>query len=258
MAAKKIGLALSGGGARGFAHIGVLKVLFENNIPIDMIAGTSAGSIVGACVAAGLSIDDISAMGQRIRYSSIMMPTLGMGGMFSNAPLGNMVAENLPVTKIEALSMPFAATAFDLTTSELVVIKTGNLVTAIRASCAVPGVFSPVRDHEGRVLVDGGVVSPLPVNVVRSMGADVVIGIDLLSCGSTFRVNSRTSLGIMLQSTMKLLQVASESEHKDADIVLEPEIAHLRPDQINKRNEFIELGVRIATERLDEIRALVS
>ena len=257
MARKKIGLALSGGGARGFSHVGVLKVLVESGIPIDMIAGTSAGSIVGGCFAAGMSIDQIGAMSALIRYSSVMLPTIGMGGMFSNAPMGVLLAKNLPVKNIEDTGIPFAAIAFDLATSDMVVMKTGDLVTAIRASCSVPGVFAPVRDLEGRVLVDGGVVSPLPINIVREMGADIVIGVDLLASGSSFRVNSRTSLGIMLQSTMRLLQVASESEHRNADVVIQPAIAHLRPDQINRRDEFIALGESVARENLDQIKALI-
>jgi NTE family protein len=257
MARKKIGLALSGGGARGFAHVGVLRVLVENGIPIDMIAGTSAGSIVGGCFAAGMSMEQIGAMSALIRYSSIMLPTIGIGGMFSNAPMGNLLSKSLPVKNIEDTNMPFAAVAFDLATSEMVVLKRGDLVTAIRASCAVPGVFAPVRKGDGQVLVDGGVVSPLPVNIVREMGADIVIGIDLLSCGASFRVNSRTSLGIMLQSTMRLLQVAAESEHRNADIILQPEIAHLRPDQIHRRDEFIRLGEEVARDKLDEIKDLI-
>ena len=122
----------------------------------------------------------------------------------------------------------------------------------------MPGVFSPVRDHEGRLLVDGGVVSPVPINVVREMGADVVIAVDLLSCGASFRVNSRTSIGIVLQCAMRLLQVASEGEHANANVVVMPRIAHLRPDQINRREEFIELGRRAALEKLDEIKELTA
>src|SRR6476469_1694281 len=158
MARKTIGLALSGGGARGFAHVGVLRVLVEAGIPIDLIAGTSAGSIVGGCFAAGMSIDQIGEMAALIRYSSIMLPTIGMGGMFSNAPMGNLLAKNLPVKNIEDMPTPFAAVAFDLATSGIAVMKSGDLVTAIRASCAVPGVFAPVRNGNGQVLVDGGVV----------------------------------------------------------------------------------------------------
>jgi len=258
MTRKKIGLALSGGGARGFAHIGVLKVLIENEIPIDMIAGTSAGSIVGGAYAAGMSIDEILAMAARVGYSNVMLPNAGLGGMFTNAPMGKFLRANFPVDRFEDMKLPFAATAFDLAASELVIcMDTGDLITSIRASCAVPGVFAPVRDADGRALVDGGVVSPLPVDVVGSMGADVVIGVDLLACGAAFRKESRTSIGIMIRSAMALLQVAAGHEGEHADLVIKPAIAHLRPDQIDKRDEFISLGEAVARERIEEIKKLI-
>src|SRR4051794_33027142 len=113
MTRKKIGLALSGGGARGFAHIGVLKVLIENDIPIDMIAGTSAGSIVGGAYAAGMSIDEIVAMAAKVRYSNMMLPNPGVSGMFTNAPMGRFLKAHFPVERFEDMKLPFAAAAFD-------------------------------------------------------------------------------------------------------------------------------------------------
>jgi NTE family protein len=256
---KKIGLALSGGGARGFAHVGVLKVLAEHDIRIGLVAGTSAGSIVGGCLAAGMSVDEISAMSAKVGYANMMLPALGVSGMFSSAPMGNFLKKYLPVKRIEEMPMPFAAIAFDLNTNEKVVYKdSGDLIEAIRASSAVPGVFAPIRDGGGRLVVDGGVVSPLPVDTVRAMGADVVIAVDLMACGATFRNNSRTGIGIMIRSAMALLQIAAANEARNADIVIEPAIAHLRPDQIKKCDEFIMLGERAARERIPDILALIS
>lgn len=254
---RKIGLALSGGGARGFAHIGVLKVLAANNIPIDMIAGTSAGAIVGGAFASGMSVDEIDAMAAKAGWTNMTRPSLAFGGLLSNAPMGRFVRKHFPVTRFEELRIPYAAVAFDLATSEPVVFQdSGDLVTAIRASCAVPGVFAPVRDEQGRMLVDGGVVSPMPVETVRAMGADIVIAVDLISCGSSFSTNSRTSIGIVLQSALAMLRAAATAEHARADIVIEPEIAHLRPDQINRRNEFIDLGAAAAITKIKEIEGL--
>lgn len=255
---KKIGLALSGGGARGFAHIGVLKVFAEHNLTFDMIAGTSAGAIIGAALAAGMSVDEIVAMSEKVGYSNMMRPSLAFGGLLSNAPMGKFIGRHFPVTRFEDLAVPFSAVAFDLGRSEEVVLsENGDLVVAIRASCAVPGVFAPVRDQRGRMLVDGGVTSPLPVDKVRAMGAEVVIAVDLLACGATFRINSRTGLGIMIQSALSLIRTTALSEHANADIVIEPQIAHLRFDQIGKRAEFIELGERAARESITEIKKLL-
>lgn len=254
---KKIGLALSGGGARGFAHVGVLRVLAENNIPIDLIAGTSAGSIIGGALASGMSIGHLLDMSREIGWLSAIRPSIGFGGMLSSAPIGRFLARHFPITHFEDLRIPFAAVAFDLATSEAVVLKDkGSVITAIRASCAVPGVFLPVRDETGRTLVDGGVISPMPVETVRSMGADVVIAVDLLSCGSSFSKNSCTAIGITLQCAMAALKNIAAIEAAAADIVIEPAIAHLRMDQIAKREEFFELGEKAAIEALGKIRQI--
>ncbi len=255
---KKIGLALSGGGARGFAHVGVLKVFAEHDITFDLIAGTSAGAIIGGALAAGMTVDEIVAMSEKIGYTNMLRPSFSFGGLLSSAPMGGFLGRHFPVARFEELAIPFSAVAFDLANSEEVVISCGDLVTAIRASCAVPGIFTPVRDERGRNLVDGGVASTMPVDVVRGMGADIVIAVDLLACGATFRTNSRTGVGIMIQSVLSLLRTSANREHTNADIVIEPQIAHLRPDQIYKRAEFIELGEKAARESVEEIKGLIA
>jgi NTE family protein len=243
MARKKIGLALSGGGARGFAHIGVLKVLAENDIPIDLIAGTSAGSIVGGAFAAGMSVSAIISMTAKIGWTNTTKPALTPLGVLSNAPLGRFIESEFPVCRFEDLVIPFAAVACDFENDGEVVFKdTGDLAFAIRASCAVPGVFAPLTDVNGRTLVDGGVVAPMPTNAVKKMGAGIVIAVDLMACGQTFRSRPRTAFGMMSQSAMMLLRV----------------ISHLRPDQIGKRDEFIALGEEAALEKLDAIKSLIS
>lgn len=258
MEPKKIGLALSGGGARGFAHIGVLKVLAENNIPIDMIAGTSAGAVVGGALAAGMSVEEIVIMASKVGWTNMTRPSLSPLGLLSNAPMGRFIESEFPVTSFEELAIPFATVTCDFESGEEVVFKdSGDLVFAIRASCAVPGVFAPIKDIDGRLLVDGGVVSPMPTDTVRKIGADIVIAVDLMACGATFRTRPRTAFGMLFQSAMTLLRAASRNQHYHADIVIAPRIAHLRPDEINKRDEFMALGEAAAREKLDEIKALI-
>jgi NTE family protein len=256
---KKVGLALSGGGARGFSHIGVVRVLVENDIPIDLIAGTSAGSFVGGALACGMSGDEILAVGNRIGWLNVLRPSFSSKGLFSNAPIGKFVRDNFPFSRIEELKVPYAAVAYDLLKREPVILRdSGDLPTAIRASCAVPGIFTPVVDEEKRMLVDGGVVAPMPTDLVRAMGADVVIGVDLLACGASFHSRPRTSVGILFQSTMTLLRTASDSQATRPDVAIEPKIAHLRPDQIAKRDEFVRLGEEAAANMLDRIRAIIA
>lgn len=256
--AKKIGLALSGGGARGFAHIGVLKVFAEHEIRFDIITGTSAGSIIGGALAAGMSIEQIESMAARTGYANTMRPSFSPRGLLSNAPMGNFLARELPFKRFEDLKIPFGAMVYDLSVGEeRVMAGTGDLIFAIRASCAVPGVFCPMIDPDGRVLVDGGVSSPLPASAARAMGADVVIGVDVLSCGGAFMERPRSALGIAIRSSLSLIRSASVAQHHLMEIVIEPAIAHLRQDQIRKRDEFITLGEVAARKRINEIIELI-
>ena len=255
---KKIGLALSGGGARGFAHVGVIKALAAHGIRFDMIAGTSAGSLVGGALAAGLSADEVEAMARRAGYLNTMRPSFSPRGLLSNAPLGEFLRREYPVDRFEDTAIPFAATAYDIKAGEEVVMQgEGDMIFAIRASCSVPGVFVPLKDADGRILVDGAVSSALPAAIARKMGADIVIAVDVLACGGTFMTNPRTALGIAVRSTLSLIRSSSRNQHYLADIVIEPAISHLRPDQIGKRDEFIALGEKAGNERVDEILKLI-
>jgi len=254
----KVGLALSGGGARGFAHAGVLKVLVENGIPIDLIAGTSAGAFAGGAFASGMSPDEIADMCDAIRWRHVARPSLSPLGLLSNAPLGQLIERYFPAKRFEDCTIPFAAVACDFATGDEVVFTTGDLAFAIRASCAVPGVFAPVTGTDGCLLVDGGVASPMPVPAVRQMGADIVVAVDLMACGATFRSRPRTALGLGLQSAMMILRAVSRTQHHDADVVIVPQIAHIRPDQMGERYQLIALGEEAAFEKLDAIKSLIS
>lgn len=254
---KQLGLALSGGAARGFAHVGVLQALVEQKVPIDLIAGTSAGSFVGGAFAAGMTSEEIAEAGKKMSWFGIAGFSYSPRGFLSNAALGNFIRTNFPVTRFEELAVPFAAVACDLGTGKEVVFKDeGDLVTAIRASCAIPGVFVPV-DDEGRQLIDGGVVSPMPTKAVRRMGADAVIAVDLITCGSNYFGNPTTLVGTFFQAAMMMLRTTSKSQHYRADVVIEPAIAHIRPDEMGKRDELIELGYEAAIEKMDAIEAVL-
>ncbi|MGH9818913.1 MAG: patatin-like phospholipase family protein [Pyrinomonadaceae bacterium] len=255
---KKVGLVLSGGGARGFSHVGVVKVLAENNIPIDMIAGTSAGSFVGGALASGLSADEVVDIANKIGWLNMTRPSFSTKGFLSNAPMGRFIEANFSVRRFEDLKIPFAAVAYDIEKNEVVVHKdTGELAFAIRTSCAVPGVFMPLRDTSGRLLVDGGVVSPMPTDIARAMGAEIVIAVDLMACGATFRSTPRSGLGITFKAALALLRTAAAAQRPLADILIDPQIAHLRPDQIGKRPEFIRLGEEAANSQIDKIKDLL-
>jgi NTE family protein len=258
MTRKKVGLALSGGAARGFAHLGVLKVFAEHDIPVDFIAGTSAGSFAGAALASGLSIREIIEMSRKISWFSITGFSFSPMGLLSNAAMGAFIKEHFPVYKFEDLPTPFAAIACDLETGEEVVLKeAGDLAKAIRASCAIPGVFVPI-EIDGKKLIDGGVISHVPTKAVKKLGAEIIIAVDVIASGATYWGTPSTLLGVFFQSAMMLLRSASQAHHYRADVVIIPELAHLRPDEMGKIDEFIRAGEAAAREKIDEIKSLLN
>jgi NTE family protein len=177
---KKIGLALGSGSARGLAHIGVLRAIEESGIKIDLIAGSSIGALVGAVYAGG----ELNALESSFKtfgwkkLVSLFDLVLPKSGLMDGKKVMEFVSSHLIIKEIEALPIPFQAVATDILTAEEILISEGDIANAIRASIAVPGIFTPVYDA-GRILVDGGLVDPVPVSVVRAMGADFVIAIDL-------------------------------------------------------------------------------
>jgi len=258
MARKKIGLALSGGGARGYAHIGVLKVLDELGIEPDYISGTSIGSFVGSALAAGMSVAEIEAMADAVRWRHVARPSFSPRALLSNAPMAGFLSRHLPGTTFEELKIPFTAVACDVLTGKEIRIRSGDLIPAIRASCAVPAAFLPITDKKGRVLVDGGLVAPVPIEAVLEMGAETVIAVDLLSSGGQFQRVPKTALGMLFTSAMTLLRAASDRDNVKANVVIVPEIAHIRPDRMRQHDECMRLGEQAAREHIGAIMRLVN
>ena len=254
----KIGIALSGGAARGNAHVGVLRALAENNIRIDVIAGTSSGSIVGGALAAGMSIDEIEALGRKLRWRHVGRLTLSRLGIQSNKRLETFLRGVFPVSRFEDLPIPFAAVATDLNTGSPVVMRDqGDVPFAIRASCTIPGWYVPVPDEHGRLLVDGGLVAVIPSIAARALGADVVIAVDVNGDGATFFGSSGSVLGVILQSMLVFQKTASRSQLESADLVIRPKVGHIRWDQVRKADELIAAGYQAGLESIPHIQALI-
>jgi len=254
----KIGLALSGGAVRGMAHVGVLRALAENGIPIDCIAGTSSGSIVGGAYAAGLSIEKIAEFGRNLRWRHIGRITMSRLGVQSNERLEQYLRDRLPVTKFEDLAIPFAAVATDLNTHTAVVLKgQGDIPRAIRASCTIPGWYVPVIDDQGRQLVDGGLVAVVPTAVTRSLGADIVIAVDVNSEGLSFVGSSTSMIGILLQSMMVVQQTSSAYQLGMSDIVVSPKIGHIGYHKMGRADEVIAAGYEAGLKSIPQIREVI-
>ena len=254
----KVGLALSGGAARGIAHVGVLQVLVENQIPIDFIAGTSAGALVGGATTSGLPLSELEALGKSLRWRDIGRMTMSRSGVQSNERLEEYLRARLPKTRFEELPIPFAAVATELSTGKAVVLKdTGDVPFAIRASCAIPGWYLPVIDEQGRQLVDGGLVANVPVNVARSMGADIVIAVDVNAEGAKFLGQSLSIIGVVIQSMLVVQRIAAQAQLDAADFVITPHVGHIRWDEMGRAEELLQAGREAVLEGLTGIRSII-
>jgi NTE family protein len=253
-----LGLALSGGAARGLAHIGVLRALAENNIQIDYLAGTSAGSIVGGAWAAGLPLDEIETIALNLRWRDVGRMTMSRLGVQSNDRLEAYLRSHLPITRFEDLPIPLAVVATDLGSGQAVIMRDrGDLPFAIRASCAIPGWYVPVTDEEGRQLVDGGLVAVIPSTACRALGADIVIAIDVNAEGATFLGPSQSVIGVVLQSMLVVQRTASLYQTAAADLVIKPRVGHIRWDEMGKAKDLIAAGYEAGREFIPQIDAVV-
>jgi NTE family protein len=253
----RVGLALSGGAARGIAHLGVLRVLLDQNIPIDCIAGTSAGALVGGAFAAGMPLSEIEEIGLKLRWRDVGRMTLSRLGVQTSARMEEFIRARFPTTRFEELRIPFVAVATDLHTGAAVEMKeTGDVAFAIRASCCIPGWYVPVTDEQGRQLVDGGIVANIPTAAVRSLGADIVIAVDVNAEGAKFLGPPQSAIGIMVQSMMVIQRTVSAHQLQQADVIIQPKVGHIRWDEVSRAEELIEAGKEAAREAVEKIKHL--
>lgn len=251
----KIGLALGGGAARGFAHIGVIKVLESQGIVPDIVVGTSAGSLVGAMYAAGNSGYALQKMALEMDESTISdwsVPLFSKSsGVLKGDGLQNYVNKMVGNTPIEKLKKPFGAVATDLHSGQPILFQRGNTGIAVRASSAVPGIFQPVKIN-GRQYVDGGLVSPVPVRFAREMGADFVIAVNISSQPEGQAAAS--SMDVLMQTFTIMGQTMNNYELKNADIVIKPELAGMKGSDFDGRNLAILAGEKAAAAALPELK----
>jgi NTE family protein len=255
----RVGLALSGGAARGIAHVGVLRVLAAHRIPIDYVSGTSAGSLVAAALAAGMTVAEIETLARALRWRDMGRMTISRLGIQSNARMEEFVRARIPIARFEDLKIPLAVVATDLNSGSAVVMSgEGDIAFAVRASCALPGWYVPVTDGRGRQLVDGGLVANVPTAAVRSLGADIVIAVDVNSEGAKFIGPPQSVLGVMLQAMLVIQRTAALHQLQDADIVVRPRVGHLRWDEMGRADEFISAGEEAARATIERIKHLIA
>ncbi|HZQ70886.1 MAG TPA: patatin-like phospholipase family protein [Terriglobales bacterium] len=249
----RIGLALGGGFARGIAHIGVLKVLEEENVPIGFVAGTSVGALIGAAYCSGHSPADLERLAMRVRFKDFARWTLSRFGFASNQRMIGFLNSTLKVRSFEELRIPLAVTATDFSTGEGVVFHSGPLVEPVRASCSYPGMFQPVKIRN-RYLVDGMLAHAVPSIPLREMGAERVISVHLKGRWNNGEGGPRHLFEVIGQCFAIAQELNCEPWKKASDLIIEPDVNGYRYDDFAHSAELIRGGEQVARAAMPAIR----
>ncbi len=247
-----IGVALGGGFARGIAHIGVLKVLEQENIPIRIVTGTSVGALMGAFYCSGVSLEELEELAHNVRFATFARWTLSRCGFASNDRMVAFLTRTLKVKTFEELQIPLGVTATDFNTGEAVVFHSGSIIDPVRASCAYPGMFLPVQIR-GRYLVDGMLSHPVPTRPLREMGADRVLAVHLK--GTWANGGPPRHLFDVIGQSFAIAQDAMSSLWRQAaDLVIEPDVAGFAYDDFKRASDLIAVGETAMRKALPEVR----
>ncbi len=250
----KIGLALGSGGARGFAHLGVIKVLKEAGISIDMIAGSSMGALVGSFYAAGSDIERLYRLSKAFKRKYYLDFTVPKMGFVAGKKVKELIRVFTYNKRIEELDIPLAIVATDIKKGEKVVFQSGPIADAVRASISIPGIFVPEKIGD-RLLVDGGVIDRVPVSVVRSMGADLVIAVDVSNVKKEIEI---TSIYDVIMQSLDILQMElTESRKLSSDVMIRPHVENYNSKSFTNINEIITIGEEEARLNIDKIKQCI-
>lgn len=248
----KLGLALGGGFARGLAHIGVLKVFEEEHIPVDFIAGTSVGSVIGASYASGVSARELAEIATLVRFKDFSRWTISRFGLFSNDKMASFLNKVLRCKTFEELRIPLAVAATDIITGEAAVFTSGTLIDPVRASCAYPGMFQPVKVN-GRLLVDGLLAHAVPASPLRDMGADKVVSVHLSA--DWVKANGPRHVFDIIGQCFSIAQDKMCGPWRSAsDLILEPEIGDFGYDDFARAPALVKAGEAAARAALPKLR----
>jgi NTE family protein len=253
----KIALVLGGGGARGFAHVGVLRVLEHEKVPLSLIVGTSVGSLIGALYAAEPNTFELEWKAFKIEEADLFDYSVfaAKTGVVKGDAIRSFVATNVKEQLIEKFKVPYIAVAADLNTGERVLFKSGSIVDAIRASVSIPGVFVPVRVGN-RTLIDGGVVANLAIEVAREAGADIVIASNITQNVTDYEVNNIVS--ITLQAINIMMGEMAKFQVKTADVVVTPEIGDVGTVDFSQKKRCMQAGISASNAQIDNIKKAIA
>lgn len=268
----EVGLALGSGAARGIAHIGVIKALREANIPIDLIAGTSMGALVGACYAADAQIsvlEEIALRSNLRKMARLLDPKFAFfhTGILHGSRVEGLLKPIIGELDFKQCVIPFSAVATDIITGSAVILNEGSLIKAVRASISIPVIFVPVN-YNGRYLVDGGTINPVPADVVKSMGATFTIAVNVLTNpkkrkypGTTGDRKSNKAPSIfntLIRSLYIMEYEIVRASILKADIIIEPDVSRIEAYEFHRGQEAIEEGYKAAIAVMPEIKKLLS
>ncbi|NLJ83614.1 MAG: patatin family protein [Halanaerobiaceae bacterium] len=250
----RIGLALGSGAARGLAHIPILEVLEKEGIPIHMISGTSIGSLIGGIYATGAPIRYMMEIARKIDWEHISDVTFPRKGLIKGDKLLAFLEIITQKKNFEDLKIPFSAIACDIENGEHIVLNKGSVAKAIRASTSIPGIYVPFY-HQGRLLVDGAVLDPIPVSTVRKMGADIIIAVDVGIKNVDYAANNIFDI---LFNTFDIIQRELEKSRKlDADIIIRPDLSGTNQFDLNNHEKYFEAGYEAIYSALPEIKEII-
>ena len=252
----KIALVLGAGASKGFAHIGVLKILETQKIPIHMIVGTSVGSAVGCLYAYGYDAFRLQKLSFSIEKDDLIDPLyIPSNGFIKGEKLEEFINKSVNYTAIEKLKIPFYAVATDLGSGQETVFGKGNAGTAVRASCSIPGIFRAVRISD-KMYADGGIVSPVAVEAAKRLGADIVIAVDISS--RIDRSQPEGTIEVILQAINIMYSKLSSIQLSQADVVIRPKVSHIGSADFSKKNEAILEGEKAAIEAMPQIMKIMN
>ncbi len=257
-APKKVALVLGGGGARGFAHVGVIRELEQAGIPIDLIVGVSVGSLIGALYADTKDSFQLEWSSFKIKKEEIFdFKLLNLrSGLAKGDALKSYLDRTLHAKRIEDLKIPLAIVAADLKTGKPVVFQSGSIADAVRASTSVPGVFEPVV-YGDQILVDGGILGNLAPEVARQLGADIVIGVNIAKSRSDFKGAVPTALSVILESIDIMGDEIVNCKRHYFDVLIEPDVGDVGITDFTQKKKLIEAGRQATLAVMDKIKALV-
>lgn len=250
----KIALVLGAGASRGFAHIGVLKILEANHIPVHMIVGTSAGSFVGSLYAYGYNAFQLQKMSLSINRADIVDLIIPDNGFIKGEKLEQYINRMVNNTPIEKMRIPFYAVVTDLLNGQEVVFGKGNTGTAVRASCSIPGIFRPVTIGD-LLCADGGIVSPVAVEAARRLGADIVIAVDISSGIDTSK--PQNTIETLFKAVNIMYSKLSDQQLSKADVLIRPRVSFIGSADFEKRHEAVIEGERAALEAIPRIKEII-